>query len=193
LQTSRRRVEELLWILGLNGVSGPLWELLRGGRAMRQSRLMRGFYCPLLIKGALVFDIGANVGTMTKVFASLGNRVVAVEPNPDCVRHIELTTSRETVEVLQAAVGETNGLGVLKVSDRKDKMSSLSKEWCEGVSKENRDYVGIWNREPTVPIITLDALIKHYQVFLYKNRCRGIRRRGPEGPFRMPSAPVVRI
>jgi len=134
---------------------------------MRQSRLLREFYYPLLTNGALVFDIGANVGTMTKVFASLGAKVVAVEPNPDCVRHIELTTSRDAVEVLQAAVGETNGLGVLKVSDRKDKMSSLSQEWREAVAKENRDYVGIWTREVTVPMITLDALIERYQSPFY--------------------------
>jgi FkbM family methyltransferase len=129
---------------------------------MRQSRLMGQFYSSLLKKGDLVFDIGANVGTMTRVFASLGAKVVAVEPNPDCVRHIELTTSRGAVEVLQAAVGETNGLGVLKVSDRRDKMSSLSAEWCEAVSKENRDYVGMWKREVTVPMITLDALVQRY-------------------------------
>jgi FkbM family methyltransferase len=162
LQASRRRVEELLWILGLNRVTAPLWELLRGGRAIRQSRLMRQFYSSLLVKGALVFDIGANAGTMTRVFSSLGARVVAVEPNPDCLRHIELTTSRDAVEVLQAAVGERNGLGVLKVSDGKDKMSSLSADWREAVSKENRDYVGMWRREVTVPMITLDALIERY-------------------------------
>jgi len=125
---------------------------------------MREFFSPLLPKGALVFDIGANVGTMTRVFASLGAKVIAVEPNPDCVRHIELTTSRETVEVLQAAVGETNGLAVLKVSDGKDKMSSLSPEWREAVSQENQDYAGIWKREMTVPMVTLDALIQRFGV-----------------------------
>jgi FkbM family methyltransferase len=167
VQASRRRVEELLWVLGLNKVTGPLWERLRGGRAMRQSRLMRAFYSPLLPKGALVFDIGANVGTMTAVFASLGAKVVAVEPNPDCVRHIELTSSREGVEVLQAAVGERNGLAELDVSDRKDKMSSLSTGWREAVAKANGEYDGMWNRKLTVPMITLDTLIERYELPFY--------------------------
>ena len=158
----RRRIEELFWVLGLRSVVGPIGEALRGSRAMRQSRRMREFYSGLLTTGAWVFDIGANVGTMTRVFASLGAKVVAVEPNPDCVRHIELSTSRESVEVLQAAVGEKNGLGVLKVSDRKDKMSSLSDEWRDAVAKENREYQGMWKREVTVPMITLDALIERY-------------------------------
>ena len=167
MQNSRRRIEELLWVFGLNKVTGPLWEVLRGGKAMRQSRRMREFYSSLLPKDALVFDIGANVGTMTEVFSQLGAKVVAVEPNPDCARHIELTTSPDTVEVLQAAVGESSGLVVLKVSDRKDKMSTLSDEWSTAVSKENQDYLGMWKREVTVPAVTLDALVKRYGLPFY--------------------------
>lgn len=161
MNKTRKRIEELLWVLGLSRATAPVWEWLRGGRAVAKSRMMREFYASLLPKGALVFDIGANVGTMTRVFATLGAKVVAVEPNMDCVRHIELTSSRE-VEVLQAAVGETNGVAVLKVSDRKDKMSSLSAEWREAVTKENRDYEGMWKREVTVPMVTLDSLIGRY-------------------------------
>jgi FkbM family methyltransferase len=128
---------------------------------------MRAFYSSLLLKGAVVFDIGANVGTMTSIFASLGAKVVAVEPNPDCARHIELATSRDVVEVLQAAVGERNGLAELEVSDRKDKMSSLSREWRDAVSKGNRNYVGMWNRKVTVPMITLDSLVQLYKLPFY--------------------------
>jgi FkbM family methyltransferase len=162
LHPSRRRIEELLWVLGLNRITGPVWEWLRGARAVQQSRRMRDFYSSLLPKNALVFDIGANVGTMTRVFSSLGARVIAVEPNPDCVRHIELTTSRRAVEVLQAAVSKQSGLAVIKISDRKDKMSSLSDEWREAVTKDNPNYAGMWKRELTVPAVTLDALIQRY-------------------------------
>jgi FkbM family methyltransferase len=166
LNRTRRRIEELLWVLGLSRATAPVWEWLHGGRAVAKSRMMREFYARLLPKGALVFDIGANVGTMTRVFSALGAKVVAVEPNADCLRHIELTTSR-AVEVLQAAVGERNGVAVLKVSDRKDKMSSLSEQWREAVTKENRDYEGMWKREVTVPMVTLDALIERYGMPAY--------------------------
>jgi FkbM family methyltransferase len=162
LQLLRRRVEELLGALGLNKITAPLWERLRGPRAIQQSKRMRGFYSSLLPSGALVFDIGANVGTMTTIFTSLGAKVVAVEPNPDCARHIQLSTSRNTVEVLQAAVGERNGLVELEVSDRKDKMSSLSTEWREAVSKGNRGYIDMGNRKLTVPMVTLDSLVERY-------------------------------
>jgi len=167
LQSLRRRVEELLWIFGLSRATAPIWEAMRGGKAMQQSRRMREFYSSLLPRGAMVFDIGANVGTMTRIFSSLGARVVAVEPNADCVRHIVLTSPADAVEVLQAAVSEANGLAVLNVSDRRDKMSSLSKEWREAVSKQNPGYVGIWNRDVTVPTVTLDELVRRYGAPFY--------------------------
>jgi FkbM family methyltransferase len=162
LQPLRRQVEELLSALGLSKLTAPLWERLRGSRATQQSRRMREFYSSLLPKGALVFDIGANVGTMTTIFASLGARVIAAEPNPDCATHIEGMTSRDAVEVLQAAVGERNGTAELQISDRKDKMSSLSPQWREAVTKGNQSYAGMWNRKLKVPMITLDALIQQY-------------------------------
>ena len=162
MRAAMRRFEEMLGAIGLGRAISPIGEALRGGKALRQSQRMREFYAALLPKGALVFDIGANVGTMSRIFAGLGARVVAVEPNPDCARHIELSTRRGQVEVLAAAVSDRDGQAVLKVSDRKDKMSSLSDDWRDAVSKENADYVGMWKREVTVPTITLDALIQRY-------------------------------
>jgi FkbM family methyltransferase len=180
-------MEELLWVLGLNRVTGRIWEFLGGGRPMRQARRMREFYASLIPNGSLVFDVGANRGTMTRVFSSLGAKVIAVEPNSDCVRQIELTTPRETVEVLQAAVGETNGLAVLKVSDRKDKMSSLSEAWREAVSKENQEYVGMWKREVTVPMVTLDVLISRYGLpFYIKIDVEGYEEQAVNGLSRRP-------
>jgi hypothetical protein len=68
LQAARRRFEALLGTLGLSRATAPLWEMLRGGKAMEQSRRMRAFYLRLVPKNSLVFDIGANMGTMTGVF-----------------------------------------------------------------------------------------------------------------------------
>src|SRR5262245_48030625 len=42
------------------------------------------FYPQWVKPGDLVFDIGANIGNRTRVFASMGARVIAVEPLPQC-------------------------------------------------------------------------------------------------------------
>ena len=39
--------------------------------------------------GDCVFDVGANIGRMTQVLLELGNKVIAFEPQPDCIREIE--------------------------------------------------------------------------------------------------------
>ena len=106
------------------------------------------------------------MGTMTGVFTSLGAKVVAVDANEDCVRHIALTTSRAEVQLVHAAVGATNGEAVLKVSDRKDK-SSLLDEWREAVSTANQNHAGMWNREVTVPMLTMDALVERFGLPIY--------------------------
>jgi FkbM family methyltransferase len=167
LQAARRRFEALLGTLGLSRATATLWEMLRGGKAMEQSRRMRAFYLRLVPKNSLVFDIGANMGTMTGVFTSRGAKVVAVDANEDCVRHIALTTSRAEVQPVHSAIGATNGEARLKVCDRKDKMSSLSDEWREAVSTANQNYAGMWNREATVPMLTMDALVERFGLPFY--------------------------
>jgi FkbM family methyltransferase len=129
---------------------------------MRHRRLVQEFFAPLLVRDALVFDVGANVGLLTETFAALGARVIAVEPNPDCARHLYFLAEGQKIEVIQAAVGEQGGVATLHVSDRKDKMSSLSEEWCEAMRQQSKDHQGLWTRTIAVPVITLDALIKCY-------------------------------
>ncbi len=84
------------------------------------------------------------------------------EPNTDCVRHIQLSYGSLGVETIQAVAGPQNGLAVIHISDRRDDISSLSRGWMEAIQREHKEYSGLWTRETTLPMITLDALIAHY-------------------------------
>ena len=72
--------------------------------------------------GMAVIDIGANIGYLTMLLASIVQRtglVVAVEPNPENVRLIEASrriNGFEQVRVLQVAAGRDVGLLALNVS-----------------------------------------------------------------------------
>ncbi|HBR15622.1 MAG TPA: hypothetical protein DD723_08835 [Candidatus Omnitrophica bacterium] len=46
------------------------------------------FYKNFIKKDSLCFDVGANIGRVTDVLLHLGARVIAVEPNPECVRYL---------------------------------------------------------------------------------------------------------
>ena len=166
MKTSRRKLEEALWVIGLHGVARSLYRVtVRGGRQrMALYESMVGFYRALLPSGALVFDVGANVGKFAEVFASVGGRVVAVEPNSDCMRHIQICYTGQKVEAIQAAVGPRNGLAVLNLSDERDDISSLSQEFMGVLEREHPEYKGTWAKRVTVPVITLDALIERYGI-----------------------------
>src|SRR5208337_4827876 len=71
MMTSRRKMEELLWVSGLHAPARALYAATLGRQARLARNQMREFYERVLQPGALVFDIGANVGVVSAVFASL--------------------------------------------------------------------------------------------------------------------------
>jgi FkbM family methyltransferase len=162
MKPRRRKMEEVLWALGLHAPARRFHSATVGRQAERARARMKQFYRGLIDPGNLVFDIGANAGVLSATFASLGARVVALEPNADCVRHIQLSYGDTEIQVLQAAVGPTNGLVVFNVSDDSDVKSSVSNEWIAAAAKRDEDYRRIWTRQMVVPMVTLDTLISQF-------------------------------
>jgi FkbM family methyltransferase len=162
MKLHRRKMEELLWVSGLHPLARSMHSAILGRRAAVAQGAMTNFFRKLLPPDELVFDIGANSGVMSKTFASIGARVVALEPNADCARHIQLSYSGKQIEVVQAAAGPRNGLAVLNISDEWDLTSSLSEDWMEAIQKKDERYRGNWPRKSVVPLLTLDALIEHF-------------------------------
>ena len=161
MKTSRRKIEELLWITGLHAQGRAIYNMLAGSAKAQAHQAMMAFYRQLVPADALVFDIGANVGILSEIFTSLGARVVALEPNTDCVRHIHLSYPTPKLEVIQAVAGPKNGLARLNLSEARDDISSLSNEWIAAIQAQHSEYKGLWSKQVTVPMLTLDTLIEH--------------------------------
>lgn len=149
----------MLGALGVYRTVVRVHQAMVGRKWAHEREMLREFYAPLLRNVRLIFDIGANKGYYSSVFASLGARVVAVEPNPDCVRHIE--RSYPEVEVIQAVAGPKDGLAEVNLSDVRDDMSSASEEW---VRAQQRWRPEIRYRKLAVPMLRLDTLIEHYAI-----------------------------
>jgi FkbM family methyltransferase len=162
MKQSRRKIEEMLWVAGLHGSARQLYARTFGRQAAEAQRKMNNFYSGVIQPGKLVFDIGANVGVLSASFASLGAKVVAVEPNADCVRHIQLSYPDLGINVIQAAVGGQLGLVVLNVADERDVRSSVSEEWMSTMSELDQSYNKLWSRRVVVPMVTLDSLIAQF-------------------------------
>jgi FkbM family methyltransferase len=149
--------------LGLFRPARTLYGLTAGREGKRQRLLKRLFYSQLLVPGDLVFDIGANLGSYAEIFASLGARVIAVEPNPDCVSHIRRSHPGGLIEVVGTAVGSSAGVATIRLAERSD-MSSMSADWIRAIREAQRIDDSIWSNQITVPVITLDSLIERYGI-----------------------------
>jgi FkbM family methyltransferase len=120
-------------------------------------RLFRQF----ISKGCLVFDIGANVGDMTRCFLSLGaRRVIAIEPSPRCLDYLRRVPGPTTV--LSYAAASKIGSATLHLSNATPSFSTLSDKWLKIAQSTARFRHAVWDQDISVPTITVDALIARY-------------------------------
>jgi len=120
------------------------------------------FYSQFAGAGDLCFDVGANVGRRTKVFRRLGARVVAVEPQEQCMKRLRKKFGADSnVILVPCAVGEKPGKAQIQLCDSHS-LSSLSTRWIESVRTSGRYAQCTWGRSVTIDVTTLDALIAQH-------------------------------
>src|SRR6266542_671570 len=121
------------------GMLGRAWGIARSlamyhgipGRHRRMSEFYRQFLGP----GDLGFDIGAHVGSRVRAWRRLGARVIAVEPQPDCVRILRLFFGRDQgVTIVPEAIGAQAGRARLALSTATPTVSSMSPDWIESLA-----------------------------------------------------------
>jgi FkbM family methyltransferase len=128
-------------------------------------RRMVQFYGQFLGPGDLGFDIGAHVGSRVRAWHKLGARVLAIEPQPDCVRVLNLMFGRSpSVTILPVAVGAAPGEARLAVSSATPTVSSMSTDWIESVSTDPSFSRVHWDESVPVSVVTLDSLIASHGV-----------------------------
>jgi FkbM family methyltransferase len=126
-------------------------------------RRMRRLYSEFLGPGDLGFDIGAHVGSRVRAWRKLGARVVAVEPQPDCLRVLRLMFGRDRdVTLVPNAVGERSGWASLALSTTNPTVSSMSRDWRDAVSADRGFQRVRWDRSIEVEVVTLDDLVERY-------------------------------
>ena len=131
---------------------------------LRQRRLRR-LYANFVAAGDLVFDIGAHAGNRVRAFASLGCRVVAVEPQPDFAWLLRALFGRSPqIVIVEAAVAEVRGQKALSLSERTPTVTTLAPAWRDARARDP-DFAGVqWNRRIEVETTTLDRLIERFGV-----------------------------
>lgn len=115
--------------------------------------------------GDVVFDVGANVGDLTQVFSDLGAFVVAIEPQPSCVKLLkERFKAQDNVTVLEMAVSDSVGKAEIVVSRDYHTTSTLSEQWMAKSRFKNRFSESQRLCRIPVATTTLDDLISQFGV-----------------------------
>jgi len=148
-------------------------ETMRGLAAYRQARRQARdetqedarrttLYGRWVQPGDLVFDIGANLGNRTRVFAGLGARVIAVEPQSHCQRALRwLFLGQRRVRIIAAAAGRDHTPQRMVQFDT-DVLSSMNPAWIAAARESGRFGELKTVREVMVPCVTLDELIARH-------------------------------
>nr|WP_296074301.1 FkbM family methyltransferase [uncultured Actinoplanes sp.] len=132
------------------------------GDAAREAAI-DGMYRRFVRPGDLVFDIGSHVGDRIASFRRLGARVVAVEPQPLCMRALEaLYGADREVALVEAACGDSEGTVALHVNSRNPTVSTSSPEFPRAADGSRGWEDQVWDEEITVRSVTLDALIDRF-------------------------------
>ncbi len=148
-----------------------LYEIVKRNRARKvatqwtiHDQEMLEFYSQFLSVGDVSFDVGASVGDRTKIFLKLGAKVVAVEPQDECVRYLKaLYRSDRRLVIIHKALGASEGEAELLISNAST-ISSLSHAWIEAVKRSGRFSDYSWEKKQVVQMTTLDRLIEQYGV-----------------------------
>ena len=125
------------------------------------------FYKQFITKNDLVYDVGCNIGSRTKIFLNLGAKVVGFEPQVDLCNFLDAHLKRNKNFTLEkTALGSTSDIKEIKISDA-HVLSSMSDRWIHATQQSGRFKNYKWDKTEKVPVTTLDEKIKVYGIPKY--------------------------
>lgn len=153
---------------------------------LRWRQGMASLLCQFISDRDLIFDVGANIGEYTEVFAKVAGRVVAVEPNPKLIPTLRAIRPHNRITVECTALGSKETTGELFLCQH-ESLATLSQEWMDIASKSER-FSGVqWTEKISVGVSTLDSLIAKYGAPRYiKIDVEGFEREVLEGLSQAP-------
>ena len=108
------------------------------------------FFSSFFNYGDLVFDVGANMGSKSRIFLMLGANVIAFEPQRVCVEILRTRIRDEgNLEVVDKALGREVGEAEIHICEKEGSgLSSLSTDFIALHGKHN------WNDSHLVQVTT---------------------------------------
>lgn len=123
------------------------------------------FYRSLGVRpGDLCFDVGANTGNRVRPLLNIGATVVAMEPQPFCLRALRWQFGHhDRLTILPLGASDHDGEMELFVSNQ-HVLSSLSRDHVEDALATRRYEGATWDNTVTVRVTTLAAVARLFGV-----------------------------
>lgn len=121
----------------------------------------RSFYKQFLIDNSIFFDIGANYGNRIEPLINDNIKIIAVEPQIECVRYLKQKFGKK-ITILQKGVAKEMETKLMYIATNANILSSFSKEWIDSTKKSGRFKEISWDKTRKIEMITLDFLISIY-------------------------------
>jgi len=146
-------------ILGRNNIL-YLQSIFPGAEEKRLIEKRRAFYSQFLKQGDLYFDVGANYGNRILPISKDGLRIVAVEPQAECIAYLQLKFGK-SITIEPVGLSDKESQQTMFISET-NTLSSFSADWIAETKKSGRFSQYEWKEERKIQMSTLDKLIgKH--------------------------------
>jgi FkbM family methyltransferase len=172
LQTLLRRIRLYQRLRG-SALYDLYWKV--ADRSLLEDRRKElNFYRNLLSgfrKGDLIFDVGANHGSKTSIFLSLGARVIAIEPdeaNQEILREMFLKyrLKPKPVVVVGKALSDRCAVETMWIDEPGSAKNTFSQKWVETLrtDEERFGHALSFAQQKKIETSTLDSLISTHGV-----------------------------
>lgn len=123
---------------------------------------IKQYYSGFIKQGTMIFDVGANVGSYSKVFLENGANVIAFEPQEHCQKILKRRfTDVPNFKLFPFACGSTVGQAHI-YKPNSHTIASMNVNWINKVKGTNRFEGEEWSIKETIQVETLDNAIKRF-------------------------------
>jgi FkbM family methyltransferase len=123
---------------------------------------IRQYYSGFVKPDDKIYDIGANVGSYSRVFLEYGAKVIAFEPQIHCQKILRMRFDDESNFILSPfACGAEKGEAYI-YKPKSHTIASMNMNWIDKVKGTNRFEGEEWTSKEKIQVDTLDNAIKRF-------------------------------
>lgn len=129
-------------------------------RKYKKQKKLNKFYRELKVSDKLCFDVGANEGIRTEALLNCKSKVIAFEPQPECLQQLNKKyKNNSNLIIAPFALSGNDGKASFFICEEYSDCSTLSEEFKENYGNYSKLN---YKRQIQVDCLTIETAIKKY-------------------------------